>query len=108
MMKQKSIKLWVFLLAFPIPLLVFTALLQVLLLQVFGNSSGTERQADALQLFVNIFSLVAGFVSITALILLPLWIVMLVKTINDNKKLEQSAPPANPIDPASTQVPPSV
>lgn len=87
-MKKKSTKIWVVLLAAPIPLLIFTAILQILARFMFGAT--TESTANGIETLINIISLLIGVFSAIALIGMPIWIIMLVLTLQHNSKIAQT------------------
>lgn len=91
--KEKSIKIWVLLLTLPIVSLVLVAMAQIAVR--FFTASTTditemdleaEASTSVLEMTVNIFSFVVGTASVIALLLTPLWIVMIVKTLNERNK----------------------
>lgn len=82
--QKKSLKPWIILLVLPIPLLVFTALLQMIVRFLKNGSDG-----GAVFLVVNIFSLLLGIASVVLLMGIPIWIVFLVLAYEHNSKLEQ-------------------
>lgn len=89
-MKKKSIVVWVALIALPIPLLVISAVVQI----IAKAANGGESNA-----IVNIMSLLVGIIAVLMMLGLPLWIIMLIKTTNDNKKLTQEVSNQSPTQP---------
>lgn len=90
---KKSIKKWVLLLIMPFVALILVALAQVIVRVVLASSTnvtdtGLEAQGsgDILRLVINIFSLIVGIVSVVAIILAPLWLVMLVRDLKGQKR----------------------
>jgi hypothetical protein len=79
-----SIGKWVILLVSPLILLVVAALLQVTGHFAISATTAASGSAPPALIIINIFSLIAGTLSMVSLFLIPVWIIMLVKTINYN------------------------
>ena len=79
---QKSITKWVALLLAPPVALALIALLQFVVHAALSSSGAGG--SSAMVVLVNILSIVLGIVAFVALLLMPIWIILLVKTINYN------------------------
>jgi uncharacterized membrane protein len=85
-MKKKSLTPWIVLLVAPYAALVLTAIVQMgVRFLITGQGDGYNM----LTVVVNIVSFLLGVIAVIAIVLTPLWIVMIVKTSNDNKKLPE-------------------
>lgn len=82
-MKKKSIIPWILCLALPIPLLVVVLFAQVL---VRAATSGSA-DSSAVVIIMNLFSFVVGMAAVIMLLLMPLWVIRLIKTVNYNRTL---------------------
>lgn len=91
-MKKKSYVPWILCLALPIPLLVLTSFLQ-LIVRAFLTGEG-ETSGEAITTVVNIVSLLIGMGAVIMLLLFPLWIIRLVRVSKYNKGLQA---PQNPM-----------
>ena len=83
---------WIFLLVAPIAALFLIAILQFVVHFVFTSTTnasgvGVVSSSPALDV-VNILSVLIGITAVASLCLTPLWIIMLVKTINHNDATE--------------------
>lgn len=81
-MQRKNTKIWIFLLVAPIPILVLSALFQVII-RLLGID-------EAPSIIVNILSFIAGLFGVVGLLGFPAWITLLVIAINHNKKIDSS------------------
>lgn len=81
-----STKKWIVLIVLPFIALVVVAFLQVIVHFILSrNGSNASSSTGSLLLtLINIVSVLVGAFSIVAICLLPIWIIMLVKTINYN------------------------
>lgn len=79
---QKSIKNWITLIVAP-----FVALILVLMIQLTVHVATPNANGDTspLLMTVNIMSVLIGIVSVVLLVLLPVWVIMLIKTIHQNQ-----------------------
>ncbi len=89
---KKPTKRWIFLLIAPIPLLILIAFLELAVHALFphiGNGTVTSNISFATVILavLNIISVLAGMASLLCLLLFPLWIILLVKASDYNKKL---------------------
>lgn len=73
-----SRRVWIVMLVFPIPALVISFILQVVVRFALAPYSPFIK-------IVNIVSLLVGMLSVIAIILIPLWIVMLVRSSKQNQ-----------------------
>ena len=90
-MQRKSTKPWIILIVAPFVALVILAIAQAasrFVLTATGDDSNITVN------LINIVSIIIGSVAMLAMLGLPLWIVMLVITANNNSKLP-SQPPSN-------------
>lgn len=112
-MKKKSYVPWVLCLALPIPLLVLTSTLQLIVRALFTAEG--ETSGEAVAAIVNIFSLLVGIAAVIMFLLFPLWIIRLVRVSKYNKGLlapqgpmpADAAPePTSPQPQDNNQIPP--
>ena len=79
---RKSVKLWIWLIALPFIIMAVTALLQFVLR--FALSS-TIEPGSAIRIIFNIFSILAGLAGTFGILLIPVWIIFLVRDLKANK-----------------------
>jgi hypothetical protein len=105
---KKNTKIWIILLAAPLPLLLFIALLQVV---VRAALTGETGEPNAIATVFSVIFLLIGTASALCLFAAPIWIILLVSAIHYNNKLEATSEPpvASPQAPASPEetTPPS-
>jgi hypothetical protein len=85
-MRKKSTNIWITMLWLPFVSLILIALLQMVAQFVFGTVEGSSSSA-AIPVILNIISLLVGIFAIIAILLFPLWIVMLIRASNYNKSI---------------------
>jgi len=79
--QRKSVKKWVILLLVPVAALLTTALVQFIVRFVLSSTAGdtgpgpaTNGSGDVLRQAINIISILVGVVSVSMLLLTPLWL----------------------------------
>lgn len=91
----KSVKKWVLLLIMPVVALIVVALAQMIvrfaLTSVTETGLETQGSGDIIEVVINIFSLLVGTVSVVAIILTPLWLVMLVRDLKGHPRSKTAA-----------------
>jgi hypothetical protein len=92
-MKPKNTKIWIFLMAAPIPVLILNAILQLVTRAAIGSSE--VGQSDGLTAVLNIFSLLIGVFAVIGLLGLPVWIIMYIQATKHNNLLKQQASQPN-------------
>ncbi len=80
---QQSTRKWALLIVLPFAALILVAFIQIIV--HFILSSSNSGSTPLLAIVVNLISVLVGVVSVIGIMLIPLWIIMLVKTSNHNK-----------------------
>lgn len=83
-MQKKSTKVYWFLIAGPFLALVLTSFLQIAVRFIV---SGSGAGGDGISVFINIFSFLIGIAAVICILLLPLWIVLLIRANDYNKRV---------------------
>lgn len=81
---HKPLKWWITLIVAPIPALLLIAILQQLTRGAEAGSVGGTHPSNIAVILVNVFSIIVGLAATLAIMLLPLWIVLLVKAVGYN------------------------
>jgi len=81
--QKSSIKKWIVLIFLPFVGLILATIAQVIV--HFDLNSNANGNSPLLAKIFNIFSIFVGFFSVFGIILIPLWIIMLVKDSKHNK-----------------------
>jgi hypothetical protein len=92
-MQKKSVKKWIILLLLPFLTLVLVAFAQVIVHFMLSQSTGdsgsgievASAHSTAVKV-INVISFVIGTISVPLLILTPLWIVLLVRDLREQKR----------------------
>lgn len=80
---KKPTTIYWFLIFAPFAALMLSAILQVISSFVFSTVEGSVGRND----IVDIITLVIGIISVISIFLLPLWIILLIISIDHNKKI---------------------
>lgn len=83
--KKKNINIYIGLIIGPFIALVVSAMLQIITRFVVG---GSNYDGGIIVAIVNVLGLLVGTVSVLAIVLLPLWIILLVLAVNHNNSLK--------------------
>src|SRR5690606_9947263 len=83
----KSVKKWVIILIAPIIALVLVAILQLVLKFVFATvADGSGTGVNGFGTVINLVYVLVGMVSVMAIILTPVWLVMLVRDLKGHTR----------------------
>lgn len=87
---RKKTTIWIILLILPIPILLFTAALQIINAFVFSTVDGGGGSK-----VIDIVALLLGVAAVLVLICFPIWVYMLIRAKTHNDKLKSSHEIAN-------------